>query len=67
MTDTPPAPPTDSKLCETCVNFTACDLDDPNDEVGKCWLDPLDADDYTPWRARDYTCAQWKERTDAAD
>lgn len=55
--------------CATCRHFTGCDLDDPDDEIGKCWLDYFDGNQvngYYPWRGRDYWCDRYAGQTDGA-
>ena len=50
------------KRCETCRYFNGCDLDDPDDEVGKCWLDVVEGNQtcgYYPWINRLDGCGDW--------
>lgn len=45
--------------CETCLHFTGCDVDDPDDFTGKCPFDEIDADGYSQWRDRNDSCERW--------
>jgi hypothetical protein len=48
--------------CEACLHFHGCDLDDPDDGVGKCWLMFDENAEYgAPWISREDGCDKWEK------